>query len=837
MYMIASKELKRGCDVTPQIPPLSWALSDSLLSFRCSACFSKLNVSYPCTAQCGGSVIYCSQQCRDADIDTHLRSGECHLLSNVHGLPPTSTSDLRAALRLLFHQRPSPSSSNPRIGDLITNHEYLVGRKRRKSSASSNGHDSDCQEIAQEIEEGARLMHLARTHVGGAMECDGDVQRVEEEALCAVITNGVEVQVDQFQETSTRGSEMQSLVLGTAVYGPLFSWCNHSCRPNACYRFVLNTGRTSCDSQFQKTMVSGNSVFIEPGNKEFNIVSLEKEPGIKIHGPRVVLRTIRSVSRGEEIFITYTDLMQPKETRQEELWLKYRFVCHCERCDLPMTSYMDRSLQEINNISMIQPSCESDCSKTKSVKTLMDEIKCGIEEFISNSDADSFCGTLEHVLGKIVVPKGSVMNLNQLQSGKSVFLIHPLHHLCLSAYTALASAYRIRANGALHFSLNKCDLASNGFDFPKSVFVCTAAMTTESVSREHDHDVHGYSPANSFVKRYHINTCPQECSISGSTDLLHSHIVAKKEICNCQYATTMEDSELIKASDSSRAVAAYTLLHAGVVHHFFLAGEQGLIMTAARFWMTAGEALLSWILGCGFQASISEMNCHSVRNWLHLMFGPLSQRTECSCFLLNYSIGVMWLHLHSKCGCHFGELLEEDLGSVDGYPRLLRVSEFFLRCMNKFVKLLWPLLQSGLPFLEAILNPVDYSWLPDSEKQHLLRQTFVQDKVERKNDEKEDSCICIDLKECDFNKNSSLEISERLCLSEKDSASYCSCMKKEDFFAIYCAVHCICYSKYLLEEIDEMDGARVVLEVVQWDRELARAEIVVDCDEHDGYGI
>lgn len=50
---------------------------------------------------------------------------------------------------------------------------------------------------------------------------------VEEAVLGIVLTNAVEVQV------------RDGLVVGTAVYGPRFSWFNHSCRPNACYRFAL----------------------------------------------------------------------------------------------------------------------------------------------------------------------------------------------------------------------------------------------------------------------------------------------------------------------------------------------------------------------------------------------------------------------------------------------------------------------------------------------------------------------------------------------------------------------------------------------------------------------
>ncbi|QHO12736.1 DNA-directed RNA polymerases II, IV and V subunit [Arachis hypogaea] len=46
--------------------------------------------------------------------------------------------------------------------------------------------------------------------------------------LCAVLTNAVEVQ------------DKEGRTLGIALYGPAFSWINHGCSPNACYRFIFS---------------------------------------------------------------------------------------------------------------------------------------------------------------------------------------------------------------------------------------------------------------------------------------------------------------------------------------------------------------------------------------------------------------------------------------------------------------------------------------------------------------------------------------------------------------------------------------------------------------------
>lgn len=85
--------------------------------------------------------------------------------------------------------------------------------------------------MLESIREGGRAMAFARR-----MAQDGDCNDVydgeeeeEEKVLCLVLTNAVEVQVSN------------GCSVGTAVYGPYFSWFNHSCTPNACYRFALSS--------------------------------------------------------------------------------------------------------------------------------------------------------------------------------------------------------------------------------------------------------------------------------------------------------------------------------------------------------------------------------------------------------------------------------------------------------------------------------------------------------------------------------------------------------------------------------------------------------------------
>lgn len=93
--------------------------------------------------------------------------------------------------------------------------------------------------MGERIREGAALMRRVREAVEGVRE---------EEVLWAVVTNSVEVQVSE------------GTALGVAVYGPWFSWFNHSCSPNACYRFELNSSmpESSCDLDFFRVLPVSN---------------------------------------------------------------------------------------------------------------------------------------------------------------------------------------------------------------------------------------------------------------------------------------------------------------------------------------------------------------------------------------------------------------------------------------------------------------------------------------------------------------------------------------------------------------------------------------------------
>lgn len=165
----------------------------------------------------------------DSLLDGHCSSCFSPLPSCCSSLP-LSSAELRAALHLLHSPLPTTSlPPPPRLFGLLTNRDKLMSSS-----------DSD---VASKIREGAREMARARGNLS-------DDVAWEEAALCLVMTNAVEVQDDK-----------TGRILGIAVYDKDFSWINHSCSPNACYRFSLSEPNAPSFRDEKKKRIAPHVVF------------------------------------------------------------------------------------------------------------------------------------------------------------------------------------------------------------------------------------------------------------------------------------------------------------------------------------------------------------------------------------------------------------------------------------------------------------------------------------------------------------------------------------------------------------------------------------------------
>ncbi|KAH1206797.1 Protein SET DOMAIN GROUP 41 [Glycine max] len=403
MEMRSKEEIEIGRDITATLTPLSFCLHTFYLHTHCSACFSSLPIPNPNPNPY--SLFYCSPPCSAALSPLHHSSAERHLPPFAH------SSDLCTALRLLLSHRPTSSS---RLAGLLSNRHVLT---------SLSVHD----DVSERISVGAGAMAEAIAKQRGIPNDDAVLEEATI-ALSAVLTNAVEVH------------DNEGRALGIAVFDHIFSWINHSCSPNACYRFVLSSSSHSEEAKL------GIAPHLQMNSSGVSINSSEFAKGGLGYGPRLVVRSIKKINKGEEVTVAYTDLLQPKAMRQSELWSKYRFVCCCKRCSALPSSYVDHALQEISAIT-----CESSGSCSKFLKDMADRrltecIDDVILEYLSVGDPESCCEKLEEIL-----TQGLKEHLEGIEvKPDCIFMLHPLHHHSIKAYTTLASAYKVCA----------CDLLS-----------------------------------------------------------------------------------------------------------------------------------------------------------------------------------------------------------------------------------------------------------------------------------------------------------------------------------------------------------------------------------------
>ncbi|KAL5776604.1 hypothetical protein ACOSP7_009530 [Xanthoceras sorbifolium] len=479
-----------------------------------------------------------------------------------HPSPPSS--DIRAALRLL-HSLPStfPSLSPPppRLFGLLTNRDWLL----------SSG-DPDVVSI---IREGAREM--ARD---GGRNLSNDVA-LAEAVMCLVMTNAVEVQ------------DKSGRMLGIAVYDSNFSWINHSCSPNACYRFLFsdsNTAPFSNESNVRIVPCLFNGV--ETQGESDVCSNSQLKQGFERYdptSPRIIVRSIKKINKGEAVTVAYTDLLQPKAMRQAELWSKYQFVCCCKRCTASPPTYVDCTLEEISAANL-ELSLKFDSGDVNQKLTdYMDEV---ITEYLSVCDPEACCKKLENLLNQ-----GLLCEQLKTEEEKVVLnlRLHPLHHLALNAYTTLASAYKIR-----------------------------------------------------------------------SSDLL----ALKSDI----------DAHNREAFNMSRTSAGYSLLLAGATDHLFQS-ETSLIASAANFWVSAGESLLTLARSSGWN--------FFVKPGLPVSSSSL-EKLKCS-------------------KCPLMDRLE--VNSPAQNTDFENISCNFLDCITNMTQKVWSSLTYGCAHLQTYKDPIDFSWL------------------------------------------------------------------------------------------------------------------------------
>ncbi|GAU31952.1 hypothetical protein TSUD_288860, partial [Trifolium subterraneum] len=272
---------------------------------------------------------------------------------------------------------------------------------------------------------------------GGLTELYNDdaVLEIATIALCVVLTNAVEVH------------DNEGCAVGIAVFEHAFSWINHSCSPNACYRFSFSNSSTvlSVESKLCITPFTRNSEKLKIDCGIFGPKWLERVPlTVEQYNNDGKTGGANNSKNGEN---NSAKSARRAALRQSELWSKYRFICCCKRCSSQPFTYVDHVLQEIPVFCGDSSGLPSNYKffRDTADRRLADSIEDAISEYLLVGDSVTCCENLEKILIEGLYEK---LEGNETKS-QFKFMLHPLHHLSLSSYTTLASAYKVRASDSL----------------------------------------------------------------------------------------------------------------------------------------------------------------------------------------------------------------------------------------------------------------------------------------------------------------------------------------------------------------------------------------------------
>lgn len=225
---------------------------------------------------------------------------------------------------------------------------------------------------------------------------------------------------------------------------PYTSMMNHSCRPNCIKLFLI---QSSCP-------------------------------------PRLIMRAIRDIPKGEELCYSYVNLYQSTETRREQLSKAYSFHCICQRCTT--SSDIDTALNSLDSTpTQINPEAKATIIKatnilatiasdsslngtlftlTKNNSVIGNDLKseCEINMTLISDEAlsalepikvtgeigglnpvgynvvdriDDFLSSLTSVLSNDILSIQKVLfKLKQLLNGKKIGRLHPAHKSLFQCY-------------------------------------------------------------------------------------------------------------------------------------------------------------------------------------------------------------------------------------------------------------------------------------------------------------------------------------------------------------------------------------------------------------------
>ncbi|KAF7187935.1 Histone-lysine N-methyltransferase ASHR1 [Pseudocercospora fuligena] len=244
------------------------------------------------TKACSGckKVRYCSKTCQARSWKREHKY-ECNVLKDPNR--PDLPHGVRAVIKLLGRLKADPEGKD----------ELLLSILQFKPAADSKSLDFIKQQDPQRFEDFNMLGY-------GAWKYAGEPEFSNPNSPGVKFSNSGEATAKAFffnviSNLMQLSNPMDDTKLGIG-FDPILNSSNHSCDPNTAVVF---------------------------------------------NQPKIVLRALRSISKGEEIFMKYIDVSNPFSVRQAELKESYFFSCRCSKCKKGANFDEDKLLKSPTELS------------------------------------------------------------------------------------------------------------------------------------------------------------------------------------------------------------------------------------------------------------------------------------------------------------------------------------------------------------------------------------------------------------------------------------------------------------------------------------------------------
>ncbi|KAI8813597.1 hypothetical protein BJ742DRAFT_849434 [Cladochytrium replicatum] len=325
-HVVAKHDLEAGTTVISDTGT-SFALFKYFTDELCLRCLRTLPIrkhTHVCKG-CAKQTYYCSQPCQDADSLRH--AFECAAVRQLPGISGMHSVDY-ALLRLLVGVLAQKALEEEQTKVFAAVSEASASPTSFVFVRELLAHRNACKKewleavtkAAEDLREDAGVERSVDELVTLACQINSNSHGVTD---ANVAPRGEQKQTDENEERSaSKKDKKESRESGKGLLGsgggapsvssnttigvgmfPLASMLNHSCIPNCSY--VVESVYTGLE---QDEMRGAAAV-------------------------RMVVRTNRAVKEGEELCLSYVDLMLPKQERRFELLKSKNFWCNCERCE------------------------------------------------------------------------------------------------------------------------------------------------------------------------------------------------------------------------------------------------------------------------------------------------------------------------------------------------------------------------------------------------------------------------------------------------------------------------------------------------------------------------